>query len=349
MIRSKTVFIIGAGAGFDLGMPLGDQLSRIIGEKLNIKFKSGGYEQASGDFEIMDALRRVSGLEKVNVNEYITSGWGVAEGVGFSRSIDSYLNAHTGNEKVKTCAKLGIVKTILEAERHCAVYIDHRNSRLEFKDRAAVMISWLQSFMFLLQDRVQKQNDLSKIFENVKIINFNYDRCVEQFLWLALQKVFAIGAEQAADLVNTLPIIHPYGVVGCLNWQPGLRIGFGEEIHPHRLIDVALKIRTFNEQIEDEDALSNMAEWISDASRLVFLGFHFHDQNMELLRSKLPARGGLVNIYCTGVDRSDSDLHIIHSQISEMLSSRGGTHKICIERRWDCSGLFKEFGTAMAR
>ncbi|EKS36969.1 SIR2 family protein [Afipia broomeae] len=349
MIRSKTLFIIGAGAGFDIGMPLGEKLSREIGEKINIKFKLGGYEQESGDYEIMEALRAIASHEKINVNEYLQAGWKVADGVVFSRSIDSYLNAHSGNDKIKVCAKLGIVKAILEAERDSAVFIDHRNSILEFKDKAKVLNSWLQPFMFVLQNGVRRDSGLDDIFQNTKIINFNYDRCVEQFLWLALQKLFAISTDDAAYLLNKLPIIHPYGTVGSLSWQAGLRVGFGEKIQTRTLIEASNQIRTFNEQIEDEQILSQMSEWVSEAKRIVFLGFHFHDQNMALLQSTEPARGGVVEVYATGFERSVSELTIIDSEIRKLLASRGGGWNVNIDRRWDCSGLFKEFGTAIGR
>jgi hypothetical protein len=52
--------VIGAGAGFDIGMPLGDKLSTIIASKLNIKFGQGGFKQESGDQEIMQALQVMS-------------------------------------------------------------------------------------------------------------------------------------------------------------------------------------------------------------------------------------------------------------------------------------------------
>jgi hypothetical protein len=55
MIRHKTLFVIGAGAGFDVDMPLGSKLSEVIAEKLNIKFPD--YNTASGDKDIVEALR----------------------------------------------------------------------------------------------------------------------------------------------------------------------------------------------------------------------------------------------------------------------------------------------------
>lgn len=227
MIRTKTAFVIGAGAGFDIGMPLGDKLSSIIASKLNIKYGEGGTKLQSGDPEIMMALQEITQAAKVDVNEYRAAGCNVAAGIGFTRSIDSYLNAHAGNKKVETCAKLAIANTILEHERGCAINVSPDKRPLDFKDKEAVLRSWLQPFMFLLSDRIKRDENLDAIFSNVKIINFNYDRCIEHFLWMALQQVFVLSEERAAALVRTLPIIHPYGTVGNLTWQGELQVAFG--------------------------------------------------------------------------------------------------------------------------
>jgi hypothetical protein len=116
MIRNKTVFVIGAGAGIDVDMPLGSKLSEVIAEKLNIIF-SDYNTQESGDRDIVEALRRRATAEDRNVNEYRQAGVNVSKGIGYTRSIDSYLNAHTGDELVKVCAKLAIVHTILHSEK----------------------------------------------------------------------------------------------------------------------------------------------------------------------------------------------------------------------------------------
>src|SRR3982074_1056475 len=100
MIRHKTLFVIGAGAGFDVDMPLGSRLSEEIAQKLNIKF-SDYNTQASGDREIVERVRRKANAENRNGNEYRQAGVNVSMGIGYARSIDSYLNAHTGDELVK--------------------------------------------------------------------------------------------------------------------------------------------------------------------------------------------------------------------------------------------------------
>ena len=115
MFKVPTVFVIGAGAGFDVGMPLGDKLSRIVGEKLRITFE--GNQQTSGDSLIMEAMRQHAKANGQNANVYRRAAFGVAGGIAYSRSIDSYLHAHKDDKPLQVCGKLAIARTILEHEK----------------------------------------------------------------------------------------------------------------------------------------------------------------------------------------------------------------------------------------
>jgi hypothetical protein len=108
----------------------------------------------------------------------------VAQGIGYTRSIDAYLNAHKDNTKVKICGKLAIAHTILAHEKSCALYV---RSSSEFSDVKKIEQSWFSDFLYLMQDQIVANENLDNIFDNLCIINFNYDRCVEQFLFYALQ------------------------------------------------------------------------------------------------------------------------------------------------------------------
>jgi hypothetical protein len=347
LIRKKTLFVIGAGAGFDVGMPLGNRLSDIIAAKLNIKF--GDFKQISGDKEIVEALQIRARADGIDLNSYRQAGENVSRGIGYTRSIDSYLNAHSGDELVKICAKMAIVHTILEHERQSALFVDEQLVSLEFQGRAAIMGSWFQAFTYLLTEGIRKNENLDAMFDNVVVVNFNYDRCLEQFLWLALQQLYVIDAARAVSLIKKLKIFHPYGVVGELPWQGGLKIRFGKKLQPELLGAASEKIRTFNEQIEDREMLDKLGKEVGSAEQIIFLGSHYHPQNMELLKASPPARGGEVLIYGTALDRSASDVTIIGNQIRTMLADRGGVWNIQVQRGLNCGALFKDFGTALMR
>src|SRR5262245_15619130 len=99
MFKVPTVFVIGAGAGFDVGMPLGDRLSEIIGEKLRITFERS--QQTSGDSLVMEAMRQHAKNNKQDAKVYLHAAFGVADGIAYSRSIDRYLHAHKDNKPLQ--------------------------------------------------------------------------------------------------------------------------------------------------------------------------------------------------------------------------------------------------------
>jgi hypothetical protein len=131
MLRVPTILVIGAGAGVDVGMPLGDRLSEIIGQKLRITFEEGG-RQTGGDSLIMEAMRKHAAANKQNANLYRRAAFDVAGGIAYSRSIDSYLHAHKDNQRLQVCGKLAIAQTILEHEKGSALAVQkghHRGNR----------------------------------------------------------------------------------------------------------------------------------------------------------------------------------------------------------------------------
>jgi hypothetical protein len=346
MFTDPTMFIIGAGAGKEIGMPVGSELSAKIAGKLNIRHNN--LEQASGDKEISAALRQIAKDRGDDYNDWRAAGTTVSTGIAYTKSIDAYLNAHKDNEKVKICRKLATAHTILAHERSCALYV--RSNSTEFADRATVEGSWFSDLLYLMQDRIVATENLDKIFENLCIINFNYDRCVEQFLFYALQHLYQIPKSRAEDLLGRLKIFHPYGQVGFMPWEKSERrkVGFGASDYGE-LIELSREIRTFNEQLEDKGELSAIREQVGNAHRIIFLGFHFHHQNMELLMASGPGRGGMVHSYATALDRSEADKTWIDSQIRQLLSERSGSWNIYVERDCDCKRLFKDYGATWLR
>jgi hypothetical protein len=349
MFSVPTVFIIGAGAGKEVGMPIGSELSVEIARKLDIKHKDFGPELTSGDSEISAALRRIANAKGDNYNEWRTAGTMVAAGIGYTRSIDAYLNAHKDNEKIKVCGKLAIAHSVLAYERLCALYVDPMSSA-GFANRLMVERSWFSDLLYLMQDRIVASENLDKIFDNLCVINFNYDRCVEQFLFYALQHLYQIDQSRAFQLMQRLMIFHPYGQVGFMQWEPAGRrqVGFGATDYGE-LVELSGEIRTFNEQLEDKGELSAIREQVGNAQRIVFLGFHFHHQNLELLKASGPNRGNTVTLYATALDRSRADHDLIDGQLRAMLSGRGGGWNISIALNKDCKGLFKDYSATWLR
>jgi hypothetical protein len=340
VLRERTVFVIGAGAGRDIDMPVGSALSATIADKTNIKFSEMGRRLDSGDHRIVDALKRIAKERSEDWNLWRAAGCDIHNGLQYTRSIDAYLSTHNHDERLKVSAKLAIVRAILEAEKDSAVA---KVANGEWKDREKVRTSWLPDFVHVLQDGVSASRNLKNIFDNFCIVNFNYDRCIETFLFYALKDLFRKSDDEIGELVRSLEIFHPYGQVGFLPWQnKGRAVSFGADEYGD-ILGLSDEIRTFNEQIGEGDALKDMHEWVASAQRFIFLGFHFHTQNMELMKCSLPQTGSRPMIYATVLDRSGPDVSMIQRRIEGMLG-QGRTAQGIETVHFDCKRMFVEYG-----
>jgi len=287
LFKDKTVFVVGAGASAELGLPVGSQLAERISDLMRFEFDS--IRPVKADTLILNAFQRYFS-NTTDLNRHFEAARRISDGILLAQSIDRFLNLHSDDEEAILCGKTAIVRAILEAEENSSIYYSaDSNSRMI--DFTRLNDAWLTPFFAQLIDGRQK-SDIDNLFDGVTIISFNYDRCIEHYLIHALQKVYAISQDNAVSLVSKLEIYHPYGTVGDLysSSNNGTTI-FGGKLHGELLINAAKGIRTFTEQIEEEDTLSQIKRSIMLAKSIVFLGFAYHRQNIELLR---PERQGNV-------------------------------------------------------
>src|SRR4051794_29485711 len=73
MFQSKTIFVVGAGASKEVGLPIGAELRDIIGEKLRFTFDhhnpSGGPK--TGDRPVFDSLLWYAHQTKQNFDDLV--------------------------------------------------------------------------------------------------------------------------------------------------------------------------------------------------------------------------------------------------------------------------------------
>ena len=200
-------------------------------------------------------------------------------------SIDNFIHTHGTTSGIVLCGKLGIAQAILEAERDSKLIVgDKQPRRFDKVDYTGIQTTWYSPFFQLLTENLRNE-EVDSVFDNVSIITFNYDRCIEHFLYHAIQNYF--GFNDMARLMQKLKIFHPYGVVGPLPWQAPRTVSFGGDARNRNLIDIANEIRTFTERVEGNDpALASIRQQMQEAETVVFLGFGYHSLNMELLASK---------------------------------------------------------------
>jgi hypothetical protein len=355
MFKSKTVFIVGAGASCEAGLPSGHELKKKIATLLDIDYKSnfsemdikfkGNYSLSRGDDQIVRALRDKvfsASEQRGDINPYLLKARQISENMPLAISIDNYLDAHKGDTELELCGKLAIAKSILEAEENSKIkFIEHSNCKFNIQNLEG---TWYFSFFQMLTENVSKEN-IDTIFENVVIMTFNYDRCIETFLLQALTQYYNLDETKAIQIIKTLTIIHPYGKVGDLYWQnPNNHVRFGYSGAP--LLPIAQQIKTFTEGLDDEAMIEDIHDHVSGAHTLVFLGFAFHSSNLELLAPK--RKTNVERIFATIYGISAWDVITINHNINRMLSYEGNSKNTNINIAHDtCVRFFHQYSLTL--
>ena len=249
MLNERTVFVLGAGASYELNMPLGSNLV----EEISLRLSHFGKESGRGREEI----RRLNiCFDRLgNLPDFKQVAWEISTGVIGTASIDDYVETHQGKQHVSTIAKTLIAQIILEKERTSYVYSTIDDPK--FSDHNKVASSWMMAFWRLLQRGIAS-DQVDRIFDSLRVINFNYDRCLEHFLSAMLQVTYHISKEKSLELVENLQIIHPYGSLGSLNPKHNNFLKFGQEIEGYELPNVAKGICTYSELTENKALQKNI-------------------------------------------------------------------------------------------
>ncbi|WP_299177598.1 hypothetical protein [uncultured Brevundimonas sp.] len=109
---------------------------------------------------------------------------------------------------------------------------------------------------------------------------------------------------------------------------------------------VVEQIRTFTEQIDDEDALTAMRASVETADRVVFLGFGFHRQNVQLIAASVQENA---EIYGTALNVSKADQGVIETELREALGlgwEPGNMHRVTLAEL-TCADFFHEYWRTM--
>jgi hypothetical protein len=335
MFKRRTLFVLGAGASFEAGLPLGKALAGKIGKKMNVLFE--GFNQpksGDGDFQLFAQL--TNNMHQ-SVNELQQAAWLIRDGIGFSQSIDDFLDQHRTNKWVDLYGKAAIAKTILEAEQESKFYFNSFNGE-EMFDVSSVANTWFVKFIYLLGRGVTKE-DVRQIFDKVAFIVFNYDRCLEFFLTHALRRLYRIQETEAASIVRDSHIVHPYGAVPD-------NIPFGTT--SVNCAHIAHHIKTYTEQMGAGDVVNAIAAEVSRAQCIVFLGFAYHSPNMSLLRP--PTRIAGRPIFGTAIGMSDADVDLVSHDLagffSPLMDTRTRARMIQLDKL-ECAKFFDDYARSL--
>jgi hypothetical protein len=283
MIKLDTTFVVGAGASVDYGFPLGEPLTKRIAEALNMN--------GSGDNKSRELIR--TAIEVTcqrpsaprDMRQLFLQARVLQGALSTASSIDAFLDNHADNQDFELLGKLAIASCLITAE--CQSPLRPR-SQGEVLDLTRVEKSWLSRlFKTVIAPGVSKAS-VEQIFDHVSFVVFNYDRCIEHYLEHAIASHFLLDLSTAASIVGRLRIVHPYGDLGMLRGSAGC-VFFGQEHNPGThpagtsINAMSQRLLTFTESKKAQGAEAKAM--ISKAKRLVFLGFGFCEQNVELLRA----------------------------------------------------------------
>ena len=346
----KAVFIIGAGASKEAGLPIGSELKKSIAKALDIRFERLT-RMINGDHLIYEAFRLAAANDPTHndlVSSFQRAGWRIRDAMPQAISIDNFIDTHSEDKQIELCGKLAIVRTILEAESDSALFVDQLrgNHPLNFERLES---TWFNSFFRRLTENC-KPPDIAKRLSSVVLVIFNYDRCIEHYLYHALQSYYFMTASDVASLLQNLEIYHPYGTVGSLPWlKQHDAIEYGVLPNSGQLLRLTSRIKTFTEGTNESSSdVTAIRSHMKTSLSLVFLGFAFHRLNIELLlpnasSTSPPARR---SVFATAYGISNSNT----AAISAELASRGVLSARDIQIRHDltCSQLFQECSRSMS-
>ena len=253
MITKPTVSILGAGASYSFGYPLGKDLVDIIVKNFDPNNSENAIELFKGLGFSEEEL--ISFRDKLRLSA--------------APSIDSFLEPRGDDDRY--LGKLAIAYALIPFEKTDTLFYDN---------------SWYKT---LLQKLKISFDDFEK--NKISFITFNYDRSLEHFLMTAIQNQFNKTENEVAEKLKKIPLVHLYGKLGMLPLETTKPDEYTREytskILPHLLRRSSKSLKIIYDKLELENPEFKQAkQLLSAARRIYFLGFGYHKDNLERLKIK---------------------------------------------------------------
>ena len=254
MIDRSTVFVLGAGASQPYGFPLGVELTKLIANWIN----SGGtaFEKEMGT---------VFPAEAIGEARQMARALRTVEG-----SVDLWL---AQRKKYLTVGRYCVARFIAQQEDPDALFRGE----------------WYANLFRLLLPADLPVGAEALLKNPVTFVTFNYDRSLEQTLFLKTQSFFGLSDEVTTAVISKLRIIHVHGQVGRLPWQKAEgwlkdipARPYAPNFKPEELFHAAC-VKVISETTRDSPEYQAAQEALRQASRICFLGFGYDPQNLARL------------------------------------------------------------------
>lgn len=282
MIRTKTTLIVGAGASAELHVPTNAELlARIV---QGYDFTRLNTEAQTRDGQLL--LRNMYKLAERSgkpIEEVVAAAERLRTACRLGRSIDTVIEQYDHDPLVVACGKLAVAYFIGQGEARSNLR-DTPRVPGEMPLQGKINEYWLYHLGQFITSGVPRSK-IGRSLEELTIICFNYDRSIEHFLPYALVMAYGIPLKEAQGVISEhLQIIHPHGMIGRLPWQKGEtpQAEWGVE-QPWNIHAISAQLKTLGERTADREAVRRIRMAVAGAKRLVFLGFGFQPQNMDLM------------------------------------------------------------------
>jgi SIR2-like domain len=279
MLNGNTLFVVGAGASKEFNLPIGSELNSLIRRRLTLYDAANKVHEPNRDLllKLIDLARSLR-FENYHLVKIAVQ---IKDGLPHAKSIDNFIRTHNNNPDLARICKLVIADVIAQCERDSLLLRD--GSYKPYFGRDAQPDTWLDVLTRNMFADLALE-DLPEELSKLKLICFNYDRCIEVYLSKAIQRYFFLDPKEAQRLVNEVQIIHPYGTLGNVWGESQDIVHFAPD---KEYFDADLSsnaIRTFHEGVADPTLNSTIKSLFASSGSVVFSGFGFLKQNVDLIR-----------------------------------------------------------------
>lgn len=251
MITFPTTLILGAGASVEYNFPTGQKLRDEIIKFLRDKSRFASSMTA----QLWD------GPKYDHVKAFLENFEGAQ-----TRSIDQWLQINPSYQKI---GKALIAEILIECEDR--TFIDNQGDH------------WYR----YLWDSIRTKSFEDLANNQLSIITFNYDKSLEEYLYSVIRSTYTdIREEDVISFVTNLDIVHTHGVISDLIWERKFSDGHyysSDNREKHRLEHAIKSILIPDIDAVSIDTRKIASDYIHQSDRIVFLGFGYHQENLDIL------------------------------------------------------------------
>lgn len=257
MIADETVLILGAGASFDYGYPLGRDLLMSVCKALSEEGALHRLLRNNCGFPWDTIKRFETDLRECNL-----------------QSIDAFLELRGKEfERIGKAAIAGIlIPKEIRANLSRTGWYEYLHSRI-----------------------IGRKEDFER--NKLTVVTFNYDRSFEAALFIALQKSYNLTDTEAATYVKVIPVIHVHGQLGGLPFLSENGRPYDPEVDANVINLSIQGIKIVHEGEENTPEFQLAKEKISNAKLVYCLGFGYHPDNVKRLGLSETLQGAGKQVY----------------------------------------------------